>query len=204
MSWSRTRTGTFSHPHFTPSPGATTHGGGSGGGWRPDPAAGGTQGANTNRGNGGQHGQSTVALVFEIIAGVAGVLIVASLGRCVYVYRRAPARDRLGAAVDRYRLQREMEELERGRMERSARALERYRWRPPPPPYQPAPEYDAVVQHPDTGHAADGDGSIDWGSPPRFSVERDRSPFAAAEREGDGDGEMEAARLTQPSPTHSP
>ena len=188
VSWSRTRTHTdaFSHPHFTPSPHATTRGGG---GWRPNLAASGTQGANkSRRGSGDQHGQSTVALEFEIIAGVAGVLILAFLGHCVYIYRRAPARD-----LRRDGLQYEMAELGR-----RPTVHEHDRWRPPPPPYQSAPEYDTVVQH-----AVDGEGSIDWGSPPRFSLERDRSRFVGVERE-DEDGEIVAARLTQPSPMHSP
>ncbi|PIL37326.1 hypothetical protein GSI_01019 [Ganoderma sinense ZZ0214-1] len=102
------------------------------------------------------HGQPVVAIVFEVLAGAAGLFIVLALARCLYSYKRTPARDRIGALLNRHRLEREMEEMERDRMARISRALEPYRWRPPPPPYQHAPEYDSVVNT---------DSSIDWGRP---------------------------------------
>ena len=115
------------------------------------------------------HGQPVVAIVFEVLAGAAGLFIVLALARCLYSYKRTPARDRIGALLNRHRLEREMEELERDRMARISRALEPYRWRPPPPPYQHAPAYDSVA-----------DSSIDWGRPtqpvPSHSPPPPRSP----------------------------
>lgn len=103
------------------------------------------------------HGQPVVAIVFEVLAGAAGLFIVLALARCLYSYKRTPSRDRIGALLNRHRLEREMEDLEqRDRMARISRALEPYRWRPPPPPYQHAPAYDSVVN---------ADSSIDWGRP---------------------------------------
>ena len=105
------------------------------------------------------HGQSAVAIVFEVLAGALALVIVAALARCWYSYRRTPSRDRIGALLSRHQLEREMEEQQRDRMERISRAMEAYRWRPPPPPYQHAPAYETVVA---TDSA---DGSIDWGRP---------------------------------------
>ena len=180
-SWSWTGHPTGSFTHHAPPADATS---GSGFGGRPAPAAQSNNAASPRR------GQSTVALVFEILAGAAGLFIALAVARCVHAYRRAPPRDRIGALVDRHAIQREIEELERGRMERLARALEPYRWRAPPPPYQHAPAYDAIVAS---------DGSVDWGRPPEFGGrghDRDRSPSP--------EGDAEAARLTPPSPAHSP
>ena len=92
-----------------------------------------------------------------------GLVIVLALARCLYAYKRAPPRDRISALVQRHNLEREMEELERDRMATLARALESFRWRPPPPPYQHAPAYETVVN-------PEGDGSIDWGRPAEPSL----------------------------------
>ncbi|KAH9850774.1 hypothetical protein C2E23DRAFT_299190 [Lenzites betulinus] len=104
-----------------------------------------------------QSGQPPVAIAFEVLGGVVVLLVLAGLVRCFVVWRRTPPRDRIEALMSRHRLEREMEEMERERMERLNRALEARRWHPPPPPYQPAPEYDAVVQSPpaeeETNHA---------------------------------------------------
>ncbi|RPD66972.1 hypothetical protein L226DRAFT_608239 [Lentinus tigrinus ALCF2SS1-7] len=116
------------------------------------------------------HGQSAVAIVFEVLGGAVVLLIVLAIARCWYSYRRTPPRDRIGALLSRHQLEREMEEQQRDRMERINRAMEPYRWRPPPPPYQPAPAYDAVV-------ATDSpEGSIDWGRPSFPSASHPRSP----------------------------
>ncbi|KAH9943264.1 uncharacterized protein BXZ73DRAFT_97314 [Epithele typhae] len=133
---------------------------------------------------GGRH-QSRVTVALEIIAGLTGLVLASALFRCVYSYRRAPARDRIAALVDRHTLQREVEESERGRIVRSLHAT----WRPPPPRYEPAPEYDAV--------APAGD-SIDWGAPPGFTDPghyRDGlgSPF---------DGTNARTSLARPPPSH--
>ncbi|KAI9000831.1 hypothetical protein BD414DRAFT_532652 [Trametes punicea] len=91
-------------------------------------------------------GQPPVAIAFEVLAGVIALLILLGIARCYIVWRRTPARDRVAAFVDRHQLEREMEEMERERLARLSRALEARRWRPPPPPYQPAPAYDEVVR----------------------------------------------------------
>ncbi|KAI0722741.1 hypothetical protein C8Q76DRAFT_720071 [Earliella scabrosa] len=102
------------------------------------------------------HGQSAVAIVFEVIGGAVGLLVLLALGRCYYSYRRTPPRDRISALLSRHQLEREMQEQARDRMARFSQAVETYRWRPPPPPYQHAPAYEEV---------AESDGSIDWGRP---------------------------------------
>lgn len=88
--------------------------------------------------------------------------ILFSFGRCFYSYRKAPERDRIAALLNRHRLEREMEEMERDRVDRFRQMMEStsYQWRPPPPPYQQAPAYEAVV-----GSGSDGEGSVDWGHP---------------------------------------
>ncbi|RDX53900.1 hypothetical protein OH76DRAFT_1399057 [Lentinus brumalis] len=115
------------------------------------------------------HGQSAVAIVFEVLAGALGLFVLLALGRCWYSYRRVPPPDRIGALLSRHQLEREMEEQQRDRMERVSRAMEAYRWRPPPPPYQPAPAYETVA-------ATDSDGSVDWGRPSFPSASHPRSP----------------------------
>ncbi|KAI0720314.1 hypothetical protein C8T65DRAFT_801840 [Cerioporus squamosus] len=116
------------------------------------------------------HGQSVVAIVFEVLAGALGLFVLLALTRCWYSYHRVPPPDRIGALLSRHQLEREMEEQQRDRMERVSRAMEAYRWRPPPPPYQHAPAYDTVVA---TDSA---DGSIDWGRPTFPSASHSRPP----------------------------
>ncbi|KAL0949274.1 hypothetical protein HGRIS_009351 [Hohenbuehelia grisea] len=78
--------------------------------------------------------QNPVAIVFEVIGALAGVALVLSIIRCIYSYRRTPNRDRIAALVERHRLQREMEELER-----NPRILRPPSFVEPPPPYLPRP-----------------------------------------------------------------
>ncbi|CDO73743.1 hypothetical protein BN946_scf185015.g71 [Trametes cinnabarina] len=91
-------------------------------------------------------GQPPIAIAFEVLGGVIALLVLLGLLRCFIVWRRTPPRDRIAALVSRHQLEREMEEQERERIERLSRALEARRWRPPPPPYQPAPQYEEVVR----------------------------------------------------------
>ncbi|KAI0832618.1 hypothetical protein BC628DRAFT_1414897 [Trametes gibbosa] len=100
-------------------------------------------------------GQPPVAIAFEVLGGIILLLVLVGIARCYIVWRRTPPRDRIAALMNRHRLEREMEEMERERMERLSRALEARRWHPPPPPYQPAPEYDAVVQSPEEDRVVD-------------------------------------------------
>ncbi|KAJ7752794.1 hypothetical protein DFH07DRAFT_1061613 [Mycena maculata] len=84
-----------------------------------------------------QHTVSVASIVLEVLGALAGVIFLLSLLRCLYIYYRTPARDRVTAILHRHQLQREMEELERNPRERR-RSLE-----PPPPPYlPPPPSYD--------------------------------------------------------------
>lgn len=102
------------------------------------------------------HGQSPVAIVFEVLGAALALFLLFALARCFYSYRRTPPRDRIGAFMSRHQLEREIEEMERDRLQRFAQVVEHYRWHPPPPPYQPAPAYEEVTTS---------DGSIDWGRP---------------------------------------
>ncbi|KAI9068543.1 hypothetical protein FKP32DRAFT_142313 [Trametes sanguinea] len=91
-------------------------------------------------------GQPPIAIAFEVLGGIIALLVLIGVARCYIVWRRTPARDRIAAVVDRHQLEREMQERERERMQRLSRALESRLWRPPPPPYQPAPDYEEVVR----------------------------------------------------------
>ncbi|KAF7792887.1 hypothetical protein EIP86_003988 [Pleurotus ostreatoroseus] len=91
--------------------------------------------------------QSAVAIAFEVIGAVAGAFLIFMLSRCLWSWRRTPQHDRIETLLSRHYLQREMQERERTELERRI-------WRnasvqrPPPPPYQPAPAYDAVAVEP--------------------------------------------------------
>ncbi|KAI0638371.1 hypothetical protein C8Q77DRAFT_1154027 [Trametes polyzona] len=93
-----------------------------------------------------QRGQPPIAIAFEVLGGVVALAIFVGIARCYIVWRRTPPRDRIAALMSRHQLEREMAEMEQERMERLNQALEARRWRPPPPPYQPAPDYDTVVR----------------------------------------------------------
>ncbi|KAL4249672.1 hypothetical protein ABKN59_007039 [Abortiporus biennis] len=90
--------------------------------------------------------QPVVAIVFEILAGIAGLAVILGLVRCFYVWKRTPSRDRIQTLLSRHRLEREMEELEREDLQRRMQHVRRTSlYRPPPPPYLQAPAYDEVV-----------------------------------------------------------
>lgn len=89
--------------------------------------------------------------MFEVIAGVAGLLILLALLRCAYSWRKTPSHDRVAAFVNRHELQREMEQLEREDLQRR---LPNALFIPPPPPYQHAPAYDCVETPPMAYHEA--------------------------------------------------
>ncbi|EIW61687.1 uncharacterized protein TRAVEDRAFT_27209 [Trametes versicolor FP-101664 SS1] len=95
-------------------------------------------------------GQPPVAIAFEVLGGLVAVGLLAGIARCFIVWRRTPPRDRIAALMSRHQLEREMEEMERERMERLNQALEARRWRPPPPPYQPPPPDYETVPHSDS------------------------------------------------------
>ncbi|CAL1701331.1 unnamed protein product [Somion occarium] len=89
------------------------------------------------------HHQSPVAIVFECLAGLVGLIFIVWFTRCLYQYKRTPRQDRIAALLSRHELEREMEELEREQLQRRRRRTSLLR--PPPPPYQPAPAYESVV-----------------------------------------------------------
>ncbi|KAI0796967.1 hypothetical protein C8Q75DRAFT_802631 [Abortiporus biennis] len=90
--------------------------------------------------------QPVVAIVFEVLAGIAGLAVILGLVRCFYVWKRTPSRDRIQTLLSRHRLEREMEELEREDLQRRMQHVRRTSlYRPPPPPYLQAPAYDEVV-----------------------------------------------------------
>ncbi|OCH94334.1 hypothetical protein OBBRIDRAFT_165896 [Obba rivulosa] len=92
------------------------------------------------------HHQPAVAIVFEVLAGVVGLIVVLVLGRCCYSWQKTPRQDRIAALMNRHALDREMAELERARLQERLRVRQAERV-PPPPPYIPdPPAYDAIVQ----------------------------------------------------------
>jgi len=88
------------------------------------------------------HHQPPVAIAFEVIAGFALLSLILCCGRCMYKYRRMPARDRISAILDRHRLERELEEMEEAHPYARRTSLTR----PPPPAYQHAPAYEGVSE----------------------------------------------------------
>ena len=66
--------------------------------------------------------------------GVIGLGLFLGLIRCLYNYSKTPRRDRISGVLNRYRLQRELEELERNPF-----ALRHPSLREPAPPYIPKP-----------------------------------------------------------------
>lgn len=97
-----------------------------------------------------------VAIVFGVLGGLVGVFLLYTLARCLFSWRRTPERDRIQTLLDRHYLGQEMEQREREAMEtrllRSAMMGRSSMTSPPPPPYQPAPAYDAVVGVAPTPH----------------------------------------------------
>lgn len=87
------------------------------------------------------HHQPPVAIAFEVIGGLLLLTLLLCCGRCMYKYRRVPARDRISLVLDRHRLERELEEMEEAHPYRRRTSLAR----PPPPAYQHAPAYDEAV-----------------------------------------------------------
>ncbi|KAJ7284146.1 hypothetical protein C8J57DRAFT_754517 [Mycena rebaudengoi] len=81
------------------------------------------------------HPQPVGTIVLATLGALAGLLLLASLLRCLYSYNRTPNHDRINSILHRHQLQREMEELERHPPERHRAFIA------PPPPYLPPPCY---------------------------------------------------------------
>jgi hypothetical protein len=85
--------------------------------------------------SGARHHQRPITIAFAVFGGIVGLAFTCSFLRCLYSYKKTPARDRIASLVHRHQLHREMEELQR-----SARPLRRSSlYRPAPPPYFPPP-----------------------------------------------------------------
>ena len=93
-------------------------------------------------------GQGPVQILFEVIGGLAGVLVIFGCGRCVYKYNRTPRQDRIAAVVDRHMLERELADLEEARNREACARRRSSLVGPPPPPYQRAPDYEETVTTP--------------------------------------------------------
>ncbi|GLB34030.1 hypothetical protein LshimejAT787_0109140 [Lyophyllum shimeji] len=86
--------------------------------------------------------QSPIVIFFEALCGLVGVFIFLVLLRFCYSYRKTPEQDRVSAFIDRHRLQREMEELQR------RPPIRRFSIQEPAPPYMPRPPSYAEVALP--------------------------------------------------------
>jgi hypothetical protein len=78
-----------------------------------------------------------VAVAFEVIGGLLGLLVLFGVIRCLVSYGRTPDHDRVAAFIDRHRIQREMEELEGQQYQSFMRRSSMNG--PAPPPYLPRP-----------------------------------------------------------------
>lgn len=135
-----TATAHTAHPHLVPNPTSPFHNGPPGQQPpRPIPA---TPRPHSHR------RISTVGIVFACLGGIAATLILLAMARCFYLWRRTPSRDRIAGLLQRHHLDREMEEREREDLARRMRESAAPRWKPPPPPYQNAPDYDSVAHPP--------------------------------------------------------
>ncbi|KDQ64373.1 hypothetical protein JAAARDRAFT_224003 [Jaapia argillacea MUCL 33604] len=89
--------------------------------------------------------QSPGAIFGEVVGGLAGVILVLSVVRCIFSWRRTPARDRIAARISRHHLDREMAEA--AAQDRLTRLHFEAPSHPPPPPYNHIrlPDYDTAV-----------------------------------------------------------
>jgi hypothetical protein len=85
------------------------------------------------------HHLQTTAIVGIVIGAAVGLVLILSVGRCWWSWRKTPSRDRIAALMHRYNLEREMEDA-------VVRPLSARVRRPPPPPYRPPPPgYECVL-----------------------------------------------------------
>lgn len=80
-------------------------------------------------------GQTPILIFFEVLSGLAGLVLCLGLLRCCNSYRRTPPRDRISDIVQRHQLQVEIEELRR----RPPRPVMAFLLQEPAPPYLPRP-----------------------------------------------------------------
>lgn len=85
------------------------------------------------------HPITASTIVGIVFGGLAGLVLVLSVGRCWWSWRKTPSRDRIESLMHRYDLDREMEQARVEPLREIARRL-------PPPPYRPPPPgYEHVV-----------------------------------------------------------
>jgi hypothetical protein len=86
------------------------------------------------------HDHARFMIFFEVLAGAITLFFLLGLVRCLYSYKKTPARDRIAALLNRHSVHTEMEEL--GQRARGRDSFQR----PPPPPYvPPPPTYDITM-----------------------------------------------------------
>ncbi|TFK55581.1 hypothetical protein OE88DRAFT_1651955 [Heliocybe sulcata] len=76
-------------------------------------------------------GPSAGVIVGAALGSLASIIVLASFARCLYTWRKQPDRDRIAEVVDRYQVQREMEEMAREDLEALRESVRRA---PSPPP----------------------------------------------------------------------
>ena len=85
------------------------------------------------------HRIRTMTILGIVFGGLAGFVLVLSVARCWWSWRKTPSRDRIASLMHRYNLEREMEQA-------TVEPLRARVRRPPPPPYRhPPPGYDSVM-----------------------------------------------------------
>lgn len=103
--------------------------------WTPSPAS----VTSSSRPQRSHHPIQTRTILGIIFGGLAGLMLVGSVGRCWWSWRKTPSRDRIETLLHRYNLEREMEQATLEPLRARVR-------RPPPPPYRPPPPgYESVM-----------------------------------------------------------
>jgi len=82
-------------------------------------------------------GPSIAQIFFEVLGGIAGLVVLLAISRCIYIYKRTPASRRPSP---------EIREVDRALALFRRVPLHLLPERPPPPPYPPPPpEYNAIT-----------------------------------------------------------
>lgn len=95
-----------------------------------------------------QSGQKPIFVVFEVVGGLIGSILLIGLLRCCYQYNKAPKRDRITEVLNRHHLQRELAELEQ-----NSHILRRPPLGPAPPYFPAPPPYKIIASTPISANA---------------------------------------------------
>ncbi|KZT29246.1 hypothetical protein NEOLEDRAFT_1238709, partial [Neolentinus lepideus HHB14362 ss-1] len=76
-------------------------------------------------------GPSPGLIIGVVVGGIVGTVVLLSFARCLYSWRKQPARNRIAEVMNRHQVHREMEELAREDLEAFAASVRRA---PSPPP----------------------------------------------------------------------